>query len=82
MIGMKLRFEISQVELRISNVSPRDADSYVLMTVTDDQNNEIAFALSHEQAEHLQIELYEANRRWKTSASANEPAVNDDQYAH
>lgn len=64
MIGMKARYEITDVNLKISNVTlPKAEDSYVLLTASDEKNNEIVFALSHEQAELLENELYEANRR-------------------
>jgi len=66
MIAMKVRYEIVDVDLKISNVHPRDMESYVLMTASDGIN-EIVFSLSHEQAEHLQNELYETNRRRKSS---------------
>ncbi len=66
MIEMKVRYGLSNMDLKISNVTPRETqDSYVLITAYDENNNEIAFALSHEQAERLEIELYEANRRWR-----------------
>jgi hypothetical protein len=70
MIGMKVRYEVSDVNLKISNVTPRDAESYILLTASDEQNNEIVIALSHEKAEYLENELYEANRRWKEHSSA------------
>jgi hypothetical protein len=75
MIGMKVRYEISDVTLKISNVTlPKAEDSYVLLTALDEHRNEVVFALTHAQAEHLENELYEANRRWKISASA-QPAA-------
>ncbi|WP_199615588.1 hypothetical protein [Paenibacillus alkalitolerans] len=80
MINMKVRYEISDVNLRISNVTlPNAEDSYVLLKASDEQNNEVAFALSHEQAQYLENELYEANRRWKTALSAQkaEKATNE-----
>jgi hypothetical protein len=84
MIGMKVRYEITDVNLKISNVTPREAEeSYVLIRVADETNAEIVFALSHEQAEHLENELNEANRRWRMHSSStirnleNEP---DDEY--
>lgn len=71
MIGMKVRFEITDVNLKISNVTlPKAEDSYVLLTASDENKNEIVFELSHEQAEYLENQLYEANRRWKATASA------------
>jgi hypothetical protein len=63
MIGMKVRYQISDINLKINNVTlPNAEDSYVLITAADD-HNEIIFALSHEQAEFLEYRLYEANRR-------------------
>lgn len=92
MIGMKVRYEITDVSLKISNVTlPKAEDSYVLLTASDEMKNELVFALSHEQAEHLENELYEANRRWKATASTqhaendtNEQNISnsDDQIAH
>jgi hypothetical protein len=70
MIEMKVRYEFTDVNLKISNVTPREAEeSYVLIRVSD-QDNEIVLALSHEKAEYLENELYEANRRWKEHLSA------------
>lgn len=68
MIGMKVRYDILDVDLKISNVSPRDVESYVLMTASDGIS-EIVFTLSHEQAEQLENELNEANRRWRATVS-------------
>jgi hypothetical protein len=92
MIGMKVRYEITDMYLKITNVTlPKAEDSYVLLTASDDNNSEIVFALSHEQAEYLENELYEANRRWKATASAptqrldKDPsamAYNDDEFTH
>jgi hypothetical protein len=63
MIGMKVRYQISDINLNIKNVTlPKTEDSYVLITAAD-EHNEIIFALSHEQAEFLEYRLYEANRR-------------------
>jgi hypothetical protein len=73
---MKVRFDIQDMGLKISNVThPRAEDSYVLIKVSDQINNEIVIELSHEQAEYLENELYEANRRWK--ATANTPNIED-----
>lgn len=69
MIGMKVRYEVSDVSIKISNVTPRDAESYILLTASDEHNNEIAFALSLKQAEYVENELYEANRRRKEHPS-------------
>jgi hypothetical protein len=63
MIGMKVRYQISDINLRINNVTlPKAEDSYILITAADG-HNEIIFELSHEQAEFLEYRLYEANRR-------------------
>jgi hypothetical protein len=63
MIGMKVRYQIGDINLKINNVTlPKAEDSYVLITAAD-ENNEIIFALSHEQSELLEYRLYEANRR-------------------
>jgi hypothetical protein len=92
MIEMKVRYEFTDVNLKISNVTPREAEeSYVLIRVSD-EDNEIVFALSHEKAEYLENELYEANRRWKEHSSsgstqyvkddANEQVMIHDQFSH
>jgi hypothetical protein len=78
MIEMKVRYEVSDVNIKISNVTPRDAESYILLTASDAHNNEIVFALSPNQAEYVENELYEANRRRKehSSAASTKPSVN------
>jgi hypothetical protein len=92
MIETKVRYEFTDVNLKISNVTPREAEeSYVLIRVSD-EDNEIVFALSHEKAEYLENELYEANRRWKEHSSAgpslhvkddtNEEVSSHDQFSH
>jgi hypothetical protein len=82
MIGMKVRYEISDVTLKISNVTlPKAEDSYVLLTASDEHRNEVVFALTHAQAERLENELYEANRRWKMTASAQSAAERGEQPA-
>jgi hypothetical protein len=59
------------MNLKISNVTLREAaHSYVLLTAVDNQQNEIVIELSHEQAEFLEDELYEANRRRRENAAA------------
>lgn len=61
---MKARYELANMNLTVSNVTIRNAaDSYVLLKAADDQNNEITIKLSHEQAEFLEAELREVNRR-------------------
>ncbi|SEB80058.1 hypothetical protein [Paenibacillus sp. GP183] len=79
MIGMKVRYQISDINLRINNVTlPKAEDSYVLITAAD-ENNEIIFALSHEQAEFLEYRLYEANRRrrahFKSATTHSKPVA-------
>jgi hypothetical protein len=78
MIGMKVRYEIGKVSLKISNVTlPNAEDSYVLLTAADDNKNEVVFALTHEQAQYIENELYEANRRWKEHSSTPIKAADD-----
>ncbi|MEY8732518.1 hypothetical protein AB9M92_09695 [Peribacillus frigoritolerans] len=61
---MKARYELANMNLTVSNVTLRNAaHSYVLLKAADDQNNEITIKLSHEQAEFLEAELREVNRR-------------------
>ncbi|WP_347942359.1 hypothetical protein AAEY33_12940 [Peribacillus simplex] len=61
---MKARYELANMNLTVSNVTLRNAaDSYVLLKAADDQNNEITIKLSHDQAEFLEAELREVNRR-------------------
>jgi hypothetical protein len=70
MFGMKVRYQISDMNLKISNVTlPEAGKSYILITASDGKNNEIVFELSPEQAEHVENELYEANRRRKEHSS-------------
>ncbi|TJY42781.1 hypothetical protein E5161_08035 [Cohnella pontilimi] len=71
MIVTKVRYEIGDIHLRANNMSPKDADSYVLIKATDDFGNEIAFALSDVEADHLEMELSEANRRRRLAASVH-----------
>jgi hypothetical protein len=83
MIGMKVRYHISDINLKINNVTlPKDEDSYVLITAAD-ENNEIIFALSHEQAEFLEYRLYEANRRrrahFKSTTTQSNPTASAQQ---
>lgn len=68
MIVMKVRYEIGDITLKVMNMSPRDGDTYVLLKASDESGNEIAFALSNKQADRLEAELYEANRRRRYSA--------------
>ncbi|MGE6377082.1 hypothetical protein [Peribacillus muralis] len=61
---MKARYELANMNLTLSNVTLRNAaDSYVLLKAADEQKNEITIKLSHAQAEFLEAELREVNRR-------------------
>jgi hypothetical protein len=51
-MGMKVRYEIKNLNLRVANVS-HDNESYVLLRAYDDSNNEIVLELTHEQAGFL-----------------------------
>ncbi|PLT33186.1 hypothetical protein [Bacillus sp. V5-8f] len=64
MDGMRVRFEIKNLYLKVGNVS-RDNQSYVLLRAYDDSNNEIVLELTHEQAGFLEDQFYEANRRYE-----------------
>ncbi|RFU65172.1 hypothetical protein [Peribacillus glennii] len=64
MDGMRVRFEIKNLHLRVGNVT-RDNQSYVLLRAYDDTNNEIVLELTHEQAGFLEDHFYEANRRYE-----------------
>ncbi|MFJ7854038.1 hypothetical protein ACIQX3_14820 [Peribacillus frigoritolerans] len=80
---MKARYELANMNLTVSNVTLRNAaDSYVLLKAADDQNNEITIKLSHEQAEFLEAELKEVNRRRRENSpdiSGNDQVrINDD----
>lgn len=80
---MKARYELANMNLTVSNVTLRNAaDSYVLLKAADDQNNEITIKLSHEQAEFLEAELREVNRRRRENSpdiSGNDQErINDD----
>ncbi|MBT2663968.1 MULTISPECIES: hypothetical protein [Bacillaceae] len=80
---MKARYELANMNLTVSNVTLRNAaDSYVLLKAADDQNNEITIKLSHDQAEFLEAELREVNRRRRENSpdiSGNDQErINDD----
>ncbi|MGE7650206.1 hypothetical protein ACQKM1_20820 [Peribacillus frigoritolerans] len=80
---MKARYELANMNLTVNNVTLRNAaDSYVLLKAADDQNNEITIKLSHEQAEFLEAELREVNRRRRENSpdiSGNDQErINDD----
>ncbi|MFD4819263.1 hypothetical protein [Peribacillus butanolivorans] len=81
---MKARYELENMNLTLSNVTLRNAaDSYVLLKAAEDHNNnEITIKLSHGQAEFLEAELREVNRRRKENSSEifrhNQESLNDD----
>ncbi|MFE4813382.1 hypothetical protein ACFQ9Y_19970 [Peribacillus simplex] len=80
---MKARYELANMNLTVSNVTLRNAaDSYVLLKAADDQSNEITIKLSHEQAEFLEAELRDVNRRRRENSpdiSGNDQErINDD----
>ncbi|ASS97135.1 hypothetical protein [Peribacillus simplex] len=80
---MKARYELANMNLTINNVTLRNAaDSYVLLKAADDQNNEITIKLSHEQAEFLEAELREVNRRRRENSPVipgnDQERINDD----
>lgn len=81
---MKARYELANMNLTVSNVTLRNAaDSYVLLKASDDQNNnEITIKLSHGQAEFLEAELREVNRRRRENSSEisgnDQERINDD----
>lgn len=61
---MKVRFEIQDMKITLSNVTlPEAIESYVLMKAVDDSGNEITLEMSHEQAVFLQDEFKDLNRR-------------------
>ncbi|MFK9118175.1 hypothetical protein ACJEBK_14990 [Peribacillus frigoritolerans] len=80
---MKARYELANMNLTVSNVTLRNAaDSYVLLKAADNQNNEITIKLSHEQAEFLEAELREVNRRRRENSpditGSDQERINDD----
>ncbi|WP_409304579.1 hypothetical protein [Peribacillus sp. SCS-155] len=64
MDGMKVRFELQNLYLKVSNVTRND-ESYVLLRAYDDSNNDLVLELTHEQAGFLEDQFYEANRRYE-----------------
>lgn len=75
---MRVRYDIQDMSLKISNVTlPKAEDSYVLITISDQSNHEIVIELSREQAEYLQDELYVANRRRREYSSPTRAALNE-----
>ncbi|MCM3595734.1 hypothetical protein M4D55_08070 [Metabacillus idriensis] len=64
---MKARYELTNMNLTLSNVTLRDSvDSYVLLKAADKNNNEVTIKLSHDQAEFLEAEFKDLNRRRKS----------------
>ncbi|TDL83150.1 hypothetical protein [Peribacillus frigoritolerans] len=64
---MKARYELNNMNLTLSNVTLRDSvDSYVLLKAADENNNEVTIKLSHNQAEFLEAEFKDLNRRRKS----------------
>ncbi|WP_191556925.1 hypothetical protein [Metabacillus idriensis] len=64
---MKARYELNNMNLTLSNVTLRDSvDSYVLLKAADENNNEVTIKLSHDQAEFLEAEFKDLNRRRKS----------------
>ncbi|UAL54537.1 MULTISPECIES: hypothetical protein [Metabacillus] len=69
---MKARYELNNMNLTLSNVTLRDSvDSYVLLKAADENNNEVTIKLSHHQAEFLEAEFKDLNRRRKNSCSGS-----------
>ncbi|MFY0758617.1 hypothetical protein AB1K32_07025 [Metabacillus dongyingensis] len=69
---MKARYELNNMNLTLSNVTLRDSvDSYVLLKAADENNNEVTIKLSHHQAEFLEAEFKDLNRRRKNSFSGS-----------
>ncbi|MGM0923514.1 MAG: hypothetical protein ACQEWW_20280 [Bacillota bacterium] len=69
---MKARYELNNMNLTLSNVTLRDSvDSYVLLKAADENNNEVTIKLSHHQAEFLEAEFKDLNRRRKNSGSGS-----------
>jgi hypothetical protein len=73
MYGMKVRYEIKNMYLKVGNVTRDSNDSYVLLRAFDNNNNEIVIELSHEQAEFLEDQFFEANSRWEDQVSMTPP---------
>ncbi|KMY49897.1 hypothetical protein [Peribacillus loiseleuriae] len=73
---MKARYELINMNITLSNVTLRDSvDSYVLFKAADENNNEVIIKLSHQQAEFLETEFTDLNRRRKGQYS--EPIIHD-----
>jgi hypothetical protein len=62
--AMRARYELNDMNLTLSNVTLRDAaESYVLLKASDETGNEVTIKISHEQAEYLETEFKDLNRR-------------------
>lgn len=76
---MKARYELDKMQITLSNVTLRHfADSYVLLKAADDNKNEVTIKLSHEQADFLEAEFRELNRRRRTYSEA-EREIDDEE---
>lgn len=74
---MKARYELINMNLTLSNVTLRNSvDSYVLFKASDENNNEVTIKLSHQQADFLEAEFTDLNRRRK--GHCLEPIIDDD----
>ncbi len=74
---MKARYELINMNLTLSNVTLRNSvDSYVLFKASDENNNEVTIKLSHQQADFLEAEFTDLNRRRK--GHCLEPIIHDD----
>ncbi|MEN8697964.1 hypothetical protein [Bacillus infantis] len=61
---MRARYELNDMNLTLSNVTLRDAaESYVLLKASDESGNEVTIKISHDQAEYLEMEFKDLNRR-------------------
>ncbi|MBA9027468.1 hypothetical protein [Peribacillus huizhouensis] len=76
---MKARYELTNMNITLSNVTLRDSvDSYVLFKAADENNNEVTIKLSHQQADFLEAEFTNLNRRRKGNDA--EPILNDEPF--
>ncbi len=61
---MRARYELNDMNLTLSNVTLRDAaESYVLLKASDESGNEVTIKISHDQADYLEMEFKDVNRR-------------------
>ncbi|MEF7566116.1 hypothetical protein V4V35_24290 [Bacillus infantis] len=61
---MRARYELNDMNLTLSNVTLRDsAESYVLLKAADESGNEVTIKISHDQADYLEMEFKDVNRR-------------------